>query len=131
MHPASRPVSVLVSAAVIGVTVATCATCGVGLLNGTKIWCALPIFWLFGFPVAISTAIVAGLPLMFVFWKLRLSRWWQFGMAGLVCAMPFWIALAKPFASVRWMESGLYDSLNYLGSGFAGGLSYWWMHRKR
>ena len=31
----------------------------------------------------------------------------------------------QPFASVRWAQSGLYDSLNYLGSGLAGGLAYW------
>ena len=130
MHPTPKPVSVLVSAAVIGVTAATCSTCGVGLVNGTKIWCASPIFWFSGFPVAIGTAIIFGLPLTLIFWKLRLARWWQFGMAGFVCAIPFWIELSKPLTSASWMESGLYDSLNYLGSGFLGGLSYWWMSRK-
>lgn len=130
MDTTPNPVSTLVSAAVIGVTAATCSTCGVGLVNGTKIWCALPIYWLFGFPVAIATAIVVGLPLTLIFWKLRLVRWWQFGIAGFVCAIPAWIDIAEPFTSGRWAQSGLYDALNYLGSGLAGGLAYWWMYQK-
>ena len=130
MRRTPKLVSMLVSAAVIGVTGATCSTCGIGLLNGTKIWCALPIYWLFGFPVAIATAIIFGLPLTLIFFKLRLVRWWQFGMAGFICAIPFWIELSQPFSLVRWVESDLYYSLNYLGSGFIGGLSYWWASRK-
>ena len=130
MHLSPNPVSMHVYAAVIGVTAATCSTCGVGLVNGTKIWCALPIFWFFGFPVAIVMAFIFGLPVLLIFRKLRLGSWWQFGMAGFVSAIPFWIELSKPLTSVHWMESGLYNSLNYLGSGFLGGLSYWWMSRK-
>lgn len=125
-----RTMSMLGVAAVIGVAAATSTTCGVGLAHGTGTWCALPLVWFVGFPFAIVAAIVFGLPLAFLFWKLRLARWWQFGTAGLVCAVPAWIDLAEPFASVRWAQSGLYDSLNYLGSGLAGGLAYWWICQK-
>lgn len=120
-----RTMSMLGGAAVIGVTGATFATCGLGLANGTDTWCALPLFWLPGFPLAIITALVFGLPLALLLWKLHLTRWWQFGIAGFVCALPVWIELAQPFVSSRWAQSGLYDSLNYLGSGVAGGLAYW------
>ena len=122
--------SMLGFAAVIGVTVATFTTCGVGLAHGTGIWCALPLVWFIGFPLAVITALIFGLPLAFVFWKLRLTRWWQFGISGFICAIPLWIKLAEPFTSVRWAQSGLYDSLNYHGSGLAGGLAYWWICQK-
>ena len=117
-------------AAVIGVVVATSTTCGVGLAHGTGTWCALPLVWFFGFPLAIIAALIFGLPLALLFWKLRLTRWWQFGITGFLCAIPAWMELAEPFASVRWAQSGLYDSLNYLGSGLAGGLAYWWICQK-
>lgn len=127
---ALRTMSMLGVAAVIGVTAATFTTCGVGLVHGTSTWCGLPLVWFIGFPIAVSVAIVFGLPLAFLFWKLRLTHWWQFGITGLVCAVPPWIALSQPFTSVRWTESGLYDSLNLLGSGLAGGLAYWWISQK-
>lgn len=117
-------------AAIIGVATATSATCGVGLVHGTGTWCWLHWTWLFGFPVAVIAAIIFGLPLAFLFRKLHLTRWWQFGITGFICAIPVWIRLAQPFTSVRWTQSGLYDSMNYLGSGVASGLAYWWIGQK-
>lgn len=122
--------SMLGVAAVIGVTGATFTTCGVGLAHGTGTWCGLPLVWFIGFPIAIVAALIFGLPLALLFWKFRLTNWWQFGMAGFTCAVPFWFELAEPFTSVRWAQSGFYDSLNYLGSGLAGGLAYWWICQK-
>lgn len=117
-------------AAVIGVAGATSTTCGVGLVHGTGTWCGLPWVWFIGFPLAIITALILGLPLALLFWKFRLTQWWQFGITGFISAIPVWIVLAQPFTSVRWVQSGLYDSLNYLGSGLASGLAYWWICRK-
>jgi hypothetical protein len=125
-----RTMSMLGFAAIIGVAVATSTTCGVGLTHGTGTWCALPLVWFIGFPLAVMAALIFGLPLAFLFWKLRLTHWWQFGITGFICAIPLWIELAEPFTSVRWARSGLYDSLNYLGSGLAGGLAYWWICQK-
>jgi hypothetical protein len=122
-----RTMAMLGVAAVIGVTGATFTTCGVGLVQGTGTWCALPLVWFIGFPLAVFSALVFGLPLALLFWRFRLTYWWQFGAAGFTCAIPFWIELAEPFTSARWAESGLYDSLNYLGSGLASGLAYWWI----
>lgn len=125
-----RTISMLGVAAVIGVAGATSFTCGVGLFHGTGTWCALPFVWLIGFPFAIIAATLFGLPVAFLFWKFRLTQWWQFGIAGFICALPMWRELAEPFSSVRWEQSGLYDSLNYLGSGLGGGLAYWWICQK-
>ena len=134
MRPTARSIfratAMLAFAAAIGVTAATSTTCGVGLAHGTGTWCALPLVWLIGFPIAIVVALIFGLPLALVFRKLRLTRWWQFALAGFTCAVPTWMDLAEPFTSVRWAQSGLYDSLNYLGSGCAGGLAYWWISQK-
>lgn len=125
-----RTASMLGFAAVIGMVIATFTTCGVGLVHLTGSWCALPLVWFVGFPIAVLAALIFGLPLAFLFWKLRLTRYWQFGITGLICAIPVWIDLAEPFTSVRWAQSGLYDSLNYLGSGLASGLAYWWISQK-
>lgn len=122
-----RTASMLGLAAVIGVSAATFTTCGLGLAHGTGTWCALPLVWFIGFPLAIIVAVIFGLPVAFLFLKFRLTRCWQFGMAGFICAIPFWMELAEPFTSVRWAQSGLYDSLNYLGSGIAAGVAYWWI----
>jgi hypothetical protein len=125
-----RMLSMLAAAAIMGVMAATFFTCGVGLVNGTATWCALPLAWLVGFPFAILAAIVFGVPLTFIFWKLGLQRWWQFALTGVVAALPLWYDLAAPFHSPRWQSSGVYDSLNYLGSGFGAGLAYWWIGQK-
>lgn len=130
MKSVFRTGSMLGFAAVISVVIATSTTCGVGLANGKGIWCALPLVWFIGFPLAIIAALIFGLPLAFLFWELRLTRWWQFGITGFLCAIPPWIEHAQPFTSVRWAQSGLYDSLNYLGSGLASGLAYWWICQK-
>ena len=134
VNPAIKPVfrtaSMLGFAAIIGIVIATTTTCGVGLAHGTGTWCGLPFAWFIGIPVATVVALIFGLPLAFLFRKLRLTRWWQFGITGFLCAIPAWVELAQPFASVRWAQSGLYDSLNYLGSGLAGGLAYWRICKK-
>lgn len=120
----------LAVAAIIGVATATVTTCGVGLVQGTGTWCGLHWTWLIGFPLAVIAAIIFGLPLEFLFRKWRITRWWQYGLTGFICAIPVWIQLAQPFTSFRWKHPGLYDSLNYLGSGVASGLAYWWICQK-
>jgi hypothetical protein len=114
-------------AAVIGVSVATSASCGIGLLAGTSTWCGLPLFWMVGWPIAGIAAVVLGLPIYLAFRCLGLVRWWQFALGGAFLAVPFWYLLAQPFSSTRWASSGLYDSLNYLGSGSLAGFAFWWL----
>jgi hypothetical protein len=114
-------------AAIMGVSAATSMSCGIGLLAGTSTWCGLPLFWLVGWPIAGLTAIVLGLPTYLAFRRLGLARWWQFALGGALLAVPFWYQLAQPFSSARWVASGSYDSLNYLGSGFLAGLAFWWL----
>ena len=122
-----RVIGLLCLAAVIGVAIATAGTCGVGLLTGTSTWCGLPLYWLFGFPPAIAFAVALGFPAYLVFRRLGLRSWWQFTLGGLLSAVPFWYSLAQPFESARWVQSGLFDSLNYLGSGALAGLVFWWL----
>jgi hypothetical protein len=114
-------------AAAIGVVGATASTCGVGLISGTSTWCGLPLYWLIGIPTAVFFALVLGLPFHFAFEKLGLRRWWQYALGGLVLALPFWYSLAQPFSSARWLASGFFDSLNYLGSGTLAGIAFWWL----
>ena len=120
-----RTIFMLGGAAIIGVTGATSATCGAGLLHGTGTFCDFPLIWFIGFPFAITIAIILGLPGVIFFRKFHLTKWWHFGIAGLICSVPLWWVLAQPFTSARWAHAGFYDSLNYLGSGFGGGLAYW------
>lgn len=122
-----RIIGLLCLAAIIGVTVATASTCGVGLLDGTGTWCGLPLYWLFGFPPAAACAVGLGLPAYLVFRRFGLLSWWNFMLGGLLIAVPFWYLLAQPFESARWVQSGFFDSLNYLGSGALAGLAFWWL----
>jgi len=120
-----RFLGLLCFSACAGVALATAGTCGVGLLAGTFAWCGLPFYWIAGFPLAILCALVFGLPAYAAMKRWNLKRWWQFALGGLLLAVPFWNELAMPFDSVRWAQSGLFDSLNYLGSGAVGGLVFW------
>ena len=120
-----RTIFMLGGAAIIGVTGATSATCGAGLLHGTGTFCDFPLISFIGFPFAITIAIILGLPGVILFRKFHLTKWWHFGIAGLIRSVPLWWILAQPFTSARWAHAGFYDSLNYLGSGFGGGLAYW------
>jgi hypothetical protein len=120
-----RLVGLLSLAAVIGVTIATAGTCGVGLTVGTNTWCGLPLYWIVGFPPAIATSVVLGLPAYFIFKRYRIHSALVFALGGLLFAVPLWYFFAQPFDSPRWQQSGLFDSLNYLGSGFLGGFAFW------
>ena len=126
-----RTIGLLCLAACAGVTIVTAGTCGVGLLTGTGTWCGLPLYWVFGFPPAIVFAVVLGVPAHFIFQRLRLRAWWLFGLVGFLFALPVWYSLAQPFTSSRWIQSGFFDSLNYLSSGVVAGLTYWWLAIKR
>ena len=117
-------------AAILGVVTATSSTCGVGLASGTDTWCGLQWVWLVGFPTAIAFALVVGFPAALLYRKLGLTRWWQFLAGGALIATPYWFAMAEPFTSVRWQQSGFFDSLNYLGSGALAGIWFWWLSHR-
>jgi hypothetical protein len=124
-------VRLLALAALLGVVGATGSACVIGLFTGTGTWCGFPLEWPLGAVVAIPVAVVVGLPVDWLFRRLHLRRWWQFLLIGLLSAIPVWYVLADPFASVRWLQSGGFDSLNYLGTGAVAGLAYWWLRVHR
>jgi hypothetical protein len=126
-----RTIGLLCLAAVVGVAIATAGTCGIGLANGTGTWCGLPLYWVFGFPPAMLVAVVFGLPAYLVFQRAGLRSWLWFVLGGVLFAVPVWHSLAQPFESPRWIQSGFFDSLNYLGSGAIGGLAFWWLAIRR
>jgi len=78
---------------------------------------------------AVPIAILIGAPAYFLLRTLGWVRWWHFTFAGTIMAVPFWIGLAEPFESIRWQQSALFDSINYLGSGALGALAFWCLLR--
>ena len=62
--------SLLALAAILGVASAVSLTCGFGIAVGTSTWCS-PLIWFVGSQIAIVVALLAGLPLHFVFRRLR------------------------------------------------------------
>jgi hypothetical protein len=120
-------IGLLSASAAMGVMVATAGTCGVGLVMGTGAWCALPLYWIVGFPIAIIPAILFGYPMHSLFNYCGLRQWWHFAFGGLIMALPFWSALALPLESPRWAIAGFYDTLNYLGTGAVAGFTFWWL----
>jgi hypothetical protein len=118
-------------AAVLGVSISTAGTCVVGLFAGTGTWCALPLYWIFGFPPAIAVSIIFGFPTLLAFRRFQLKKWWHFVAGGALFSSPIWWALAQPFDSPRWLENGLFDSLNFIGSGALGGFAFWGLAIRR
>jgi uncharacterized membrane protein len=120
----------LAVSAALGTMLATSFTCGVGKLNGTDTWCGVGYFWIVGIPIAVVVAFVAAWPLLLIFRRLKLRKSWHYAAAGVLAAAPVWLALAQPFSSVRWLQAGLYDTLNYLGTGLAAALVYWFLAKR-
>ena len=79
--------------------------------------------------MAVVVAVIAGPVLHFTFWRLRFQSVWHYAIAGVLASLPLWFALAQPFESARWQQSGLYDTLNYVGSGLLAALCYWLLTR--
>jgi hypothetical protein len=115
-------------AAVLGVLAATTLTCVVGLSAGTDTWCGALIPFV-GAPIAIVCAVVVGFPAHLLFRKFGLSSWWHYVSGGVLIAVPVWYQLATPFSSPRWEHAGVFDSLNYLGSGLFAGLAFYLLLR--
>jgi hypothetical protein len=109
----------------LGSMAATTLSCAVGLLNETDAWCGAGYIWIIAVPLAIGVAWLAGAVLLWPFAKMKLNAWWHYVIAGLAVASPIWLLLAQPFTSVRWQQSGVYDSLNYLGTGAIAALLFW------
>ena len=120
----------VVFAAFLGVAGATSTSCAIGLAQGTNTWCGLHWFWPVGTILAAPVAVFVGIPAYVVMRKLGFVRWWHFVLAGTFLAVPFWAGLAQPFSSVRWQQSGFFDTINYLGSGALGALAFWWLLRR-
>ena len=122
-----RAVLVLICLAIagaVGTMVATAFTCGVGLLKGTHAWCGLQYIWLAAVPLSVLVALLAGPVLHVLFQRFRIQAYWQYALAGGIASLPLWVVLAQPFESVRWRQSGLYDTLNYVGTGLLAAVFY-------
>lgn len=108
----------------MGVMGATSVTCGVGLVLGTAVWCDLGSIWLLVIPIACIFGLVVGVPLSLFFSKLKVGSWWAYGLAGAAASLPSWLVFAQPFVSTRWLQSGLYDTLNCFGTGVMAALIF-------
>jgi len=126
-----RTVTLLCIAAVLGVVGATTSTCLVGLTQGTTTWCGLPLAWPIGVAFAVPVALVLGIPADFAFRRAGLRQWWLFPIGGALLSLPVWYEFAQPFDSPRWQASGLFDTLNYVGTGALAGFAFWWLKVRR
>ena len=118
-------------ASIMGVVGATTSACVIGLAIGTSTWCGVHLAWPVGFVLAIPCAVLFGFPAQFIYRKLGLTRWWQFVIGGVVIAIPIWESFAQPFSSARWLQSGFFDSLIFLGSGAFAAIVFWFLDRRR
>ena len=64
-----------------GVTGASAATCGMGLLSGTSTWCS-GLIWFVGNALGIATAILLGFPVALLYRKARITHWSAFLVGG-------------------------------------------------
>jgi hypothetical protein len=131
LEPMIRTVFLLVFSSLGGVLASTSIGCSVFLFvyqpaPRESASCALPLLWLFGFPVASVLSLVLGFPAALIFRKLGYTSWWQFGLVGTLIAVPFWAAYFWPFNHGHWYATWFYNSFQFFGAGALGGLLFWW-----
>lgn len=127
----AKILGLLCLATVFGILGATSVTCAAGLVQGTSTWCGFDLMLLFGVPIAIPVALVFGFPAYLAYRRWNLTRWWMFAIGGLTLAISVWYLLVSPIGGDRWNHAGIYDSLNYLGTGVFAGLAFWCFLRAR
>ena len=122
-----KKIALLFRSAIYGVIGTTVGLSAIDFVFfGQNTFGALPLFWIVGIPVALSVEVVFGMPLLYVYRRLGMRRWWQFVLGGVLLAGPFWYSFAQPFNSPRWVAYGGHDSFLYLGTGAIAALTYWW-----
>jgi len=105
-------VGVLVSSTVVG------AASG-DLRSG---WWVLPMA---GVIIAYPSALLFGVPGYLVVRRFLNLKWWHAALAGLLCSLPAWLALAYPFTGAyferRWLLDLTLDGM----AGIVAGVVFW------
>jgi hypothetical protein len=91
----------------------------VGVLYG-------PLGLLAVLPFALLVTVVLATPLFFLFRRYGWLKWWQVGLAGLLCGVIFSLLFDWPSAE-RFDAFGLQDALNFGGVGTLIAIVFWWL----
>jgi hypothetical protein len=77
-------------------------------------------------PIALLVTAVLATPLYFMFRRRGWLKWWQVGLAGLLCGVAF--ALLFDSTSPQRLDAlGIEDALNFGGVGMLVAIVFWWL----
>ena len=94
-------------------------------VSSNSFFSILIMYTLAGYIFSILSAVMFGLPLSAIFRRLDLKRWWQYGIGGLLCAIPFWLLWFFPFDTEHWKQYRLINSIYFFSVGLTSGIIYW------
>ena len=92
---------------------------------------ALPagiLVFIIGAPVAYACAAIIGIPLYFIFNKLRIYGWPYFALGGTLCAVPGILLFTKHNVPIVYSLQSI-SSLSLIGA--VGGFTFWWLYPRK
>jgi hypothetical protein len=83
------------------------------------------IYLLAGGAIAYASALLFGLPTYLVMKRVTKLEWWQVGLAGGVCGLPYWLISEYPYTTAYFRNQGLTNLIVYVTAGVVAGLVFW------
>ena len=92
----------------------------------SQIISAFIIYSAVGSIFGVVSAVMFGWPLYLLFNKFKICRWWQFGLGGVICTIPIWVAWFYPFNTGHWQTYVFSNSIYFFSVGGLAGLLFWY-----
>jgi len=89
-------------------------------------WWVLPMA---GIIIAYPSTLLFGVPSYLLVRRFLKVKWWHAAVAGFLCGLPAWFALAYPFTGAYFERRWLLDLTLYVMAGIVAGVVFWFVVR--
>jgi hypothetical protein len=87
------------------------------------------VYVVVGSLIAYASVLLLGLPAYLVMKRTTKLKWWQIGLAGGLCGLPYWLISEYPFTTTYFQDQGMKDLVLYFVAGAIAGLTFWMVTR--